>query len=103
MKLHTHPALQENYSEITGKPNISLFSRTTFFYLLICCLSFMAAYFALNALEARRLSALHGSTLFYTKQDAASFHLATQFGGKMNIRTIDLLSPGAGKALHDLT
>ena len=64
---------------------------------------FLATYFALNHLEAQQMQSLKRSVYFYSHQDIKSTETAEWLQSHVGMRTLDLLSPGAGAEVHHLT
>ncbi len=72
-------------------------------YLFTCLLCFVAAYFGLNHKEAGELRPLRNSTLLYASSDHTSAKFAEWASTHLHMRTVDLLSPGAGETVYRLT
>ena len=68
--------------------------------MLGCGLCFLATYFALNRLEAQQLQPLKQSVDFYFYEDIKSTETAEWLNAHVDIRTLDLLSPGPDVDQH---
>ena len=81
----------------------ALVARLLCGYLLLCLFCFAVAYFGLSRREAVELHALQNSTLFYASRDHVSTTFAASVRTHFQIRTVDLLAPGAGEVVYRLT
>ncbi len=87
----------------SGQPVQPRLNSLAYLYLLGCSLCFLATYFALNHLEAQQLQSLKQSVYFYSHEDIKSTETAEWLNAHVAIRTLDLLSPGAGAEVYRLT
>ena len=92
-----------NSGEQLSNPIPPRSSVLAYIYLIGGCLCFLATYFALNRLEAQQLQSLKQSVYFYSSQDIKSAETADWLNSHVGLRTLDLLSPGAGVEVHRLT